>query len=262
MAREVIDDRFIGALHLLALTRAGLDHDVELERTAIQTGTINALLNGCYEGDITIEELLRHGSDGIGTIQHLDGELIVVRGIAYTARADGSVEVVEPKIKTPFAVLTRFNASEFLRVTAQGFGEFCEKLDDLSPQESVMAIRARGTFKNLHLRSVAKQYPPFKPLCEVVADQTEWHFEEANGDIVGFRFPDTTAGIEVPGWHLHFVSGDRRHGGHIISLDVVDAEVDWNNSNELHVELPANIEIGGLADADRNAIDMVEARSH
>ena len=95
MARDVVDDRFIGALHVLALTRKGLAHDAHTEHAAIQAGTINALLKGCYEGDVTMAELLRLGTDGIGTVQNLDGELIVLHGVAYSARADGSVVVVE-----------------------------------------------------------------------------------------------------------------------------------------------------------------------
>lgn len=68
MAKDVIDDRFIGSLHLMALSREGLAHDEEKERTVIQTSTINALLEGAYEGDVTLGELLQHGTDGIGTI--------------------------------------------------------------------------------------------------------------------------------------------------------------------------------------------------
>lgn len=259
MAREVIDDRFIGSLHLLALTRKGLAHDAVTERTAIQAGTINALLDGCYEGDTTIGELLRLGSDGIGTVQNLDGELIVLHGVAYSARADGSVVVVPHDTKTPFAVVTRFDAPISTEVNLVRFNDFLEYLDNISPSAPVTAIRASGTFENLHLRSVAKQYPPYRPLGEVVADQTEWRFNKSVGDVIGFRFPDNIAGVEVPGWHLHFLSADRMHGGHVISLDVEAAQVEITSCEQLHVELPANIEIGIIGEADRDAINTVES---
>ena len=260
MARDVVDDRFIGALHLLALTRKGLAHDAHTERAAIQAGTINGLLNGCYEGDITIAELLRFGTDGIGTVQNLDGELIVLHGVAYSARADGSVAVVGSDTKTPFAVLTRFEPSPFTAVDSMGFKDFLAHLDTVAPDAPVIAIRASGEFQNLHLRSIEKQYPPYRPLHEVVADQTEWHFDEADGDIIGFRFPDTLAGVEVQGWHLHFLSKDRKHGGHVISLDVVAAKLELNSCDQLHVELPANIGLGTVGDVDRKAIDAIEGR--
>ncbi|MDA9020118.1 acetolactate decarboxylase [Flavimaricola sp.] len=259
MAREVIDDRFIGSLHLLALTRKGLSHDPVTERTAIQAGTINALLDGCYEGDTTIGELLRLGSDGIGTVQNLDGELIILSGIAYSARADGSVVVVPPDTKTPFAVVTSFDDPICINANDFAYAGFLDYLNNILSSAPVMAIRASGKFKNLHLRSVAKQYPPYRPLGEVVADQTEWHFDKSDGDIIGFKFPDTIAGVEVPGWHLHFLSKDRMHGGHVISLDIEAAQVEITSCEQLHVELPSDIKLGVIGKADRDAINAVES---
>lgn len=259
MARDIIDDQFIGSLHLLALTRQGLAHHPATERTAIQAGTINALLNGRYEGDTTIGELMAFGSDGIGTVQNLDGELIVLNGIAYCARADGSVIVVSPDTKTPFAVITRFDAPQRADVAMMHFPDFLDHLDGVLPDAPVVAIRANGVFENLHLRSVSRQYPPYRPLGDVVADQTEWKFEAADGDIVGFRFPDTIAGVEVPGWHFHFLSKDRKHGGHVIRLDVVKAKVELANCDQLHVELPGDIQIGIIGEADRDAINAAES---
>lgn len=259
MAREVIDDRFIGSLHLLALTRKGLSHDPATERTAIQAGTINALLDGCYEGDTTIGELLRLGSDGIGTVQNLDGELIILSGIAYSARADGSVVVVPPDTKTPFAVVTSFDDPICIDANNLPYADFLDYLNNTSSNAPVTAIRASGKFKNLHLRSVAKQYPPYRPLGEVVADQTEWHFGNSDGDIIGFKFPDTIAGVEVPGWHLHFLSKDRMHGGHVISLDIEAAQVEITSCEQLHVELPSDIKLGVIGEADRDAINAVES---
>ena len=34
--------------------------------------------------------------------------------------------------------------------------------------------------------------------------------------MVGFRFPAYAEGIEVAGYHLHFVADDRRRGGHVL----------------------------------------------
>ena len=78
MAREVVDDRLIGALHVRALTRAGLHHDARTAHTVVQTGTVAALLDGRYGGNVTLGELLEHGDLGVGTLEHLDGELIAV----------------------------------------------------------------------------------------------------------------------------------------------------------------------------------------
>jgi acetolactate decarboxylase len=260
MPKHVIDDRFIGSLHLMGLTRNGLAHDPDTERTVVQTSTINALLEGCYEGDVTLGELLQHATDGIGTVQGLDGELIVLRGHAYTARADGSVEALDQATKTPFAVLTKFDARPHVSLSKLGFRSFLNQLDNTDTDAPVLAVRATGTFENLHLRSIAKQNPPYRPLPEVVADQTEWHLEQETGDVIGFRFPDSVAGVEVPGWHLHFLSATKDHGGHVISLDVVDADIEVSPCDELHIELPSGVPLGKTGDADKDAINAVEAR--
>ncbi len=59
MAREVIDDRLIGALHVRALTRSGLLHEAAQEHLVLQTGTVAALMDGHYDGDLRIGDCWR-----------------------------------------------------------------------------------------------------------------------------------------------------------------------------------------------------------
>lgn len=258
--RDIIDDRFIGALHLRALTHAGLDHDPVAEHTAVQAGTLDALMAGGYTGDTSLGELLRLGSHGIGTVQSLDGELIVIDGEAWSAHADGTVTRLDPKMRTPFAVVTGFNptltASIETRLTLR---ELHTAIDGLAPPSApVLAIRIDGTFSHLSLRSVEKQDPPYKPLREIVAHQTEWSITAATGTVVGFRFPDATAGVEVPGYHLHFISDDRSIGGHVLSLVLDHGTVAIDPCRDLHVELPSGVGLGVPGAADRDEIARLE----
>ncbi len=46
---------------------------------------------GLYEGTMTIGELLKHGDLGIGTLDSVDGELIVLDGKAYQAKGDKTI---------------------------------------------------------------------------------------------------------------------------------------------------------------------------
>ena len=55
-----------------------------------QVSVINALMIGRYEGVMPIAELFRYGDFGVGTLDHLDGELIVLDGRAYQVRGDGA----------------------------------------------------------------------------------------------------------------------------------------------------------------------------
>jgi acetolactate decarboxylase len=246
MARHVIDDRLIGALHVRALTRAGLLHERARAHEIVQTGTVAALMDGHYDGDLRIGEVLARADTGVGTVQHLDGELVVLDGRAFVARADGRVDEVPPETKTPFVVACRFVTAATRHLDrAHPLDALCAALDDLAPVgEPVVAVRVDGHFRDVRLRSVHAQRAPYPPLAEVVAHQTEWTVPEATGTIVGFRFPDGSSGIEVPGYHLHFLSDDRRRGGHVLGLVLEEGDLAVDGEHELHVEVPAGIRLG------------------
>jgi len=259
MHHHIIDDRMIGALHLRALTHAGLEHDRVAEHTAIQTGTLAALMAGGYEGDTTLGELLRIGTDGIGTVQRLDGELILLDGQAWAARSDGRVEQLPLETLTPFAVLVRFSPTIDEPIEGPlSFAELRQQLHLHEPDSPVVAIRVDGTFRDLQLRSVAKQHPPYPPLLEVVAHQTNWSVPNATGTLIGFRFPDASAGVEVPGEHLHFISEDRTIGGHVMGFTLDRGRLRVDPCRELHVELPPGVSLGVPGAADRYEIAQIE----
>ena len=65
--------------------------------------------------------------------------------------------------------------------------------------------------------------------------------------MLGFRFPAYAEGIEVGGYHLHFISEDRARGGHVLDSRSAGLRARLDPSNDLHVELPPRIE---LADPD------------
>src|SRR5262249_17554347 len=73
-----------------------------------QVSVLNALMLGRYDGVMPIPELLSYGDFGLGTLDHLDGELIVLDGRAYQVRGDGVVVEVGSDRSTPFALVTPF----------------------------------------------------------------------------------------------------------------------------------------------------------
>jgi acetolactate decarboxylase len=75
---------------------------------AWQNSTIDALLDGNYDGDVTFDELRKHGDFGLGTFDALDGEMLAVGGAFYQVRSNGNVHRVDPKQLTPFSVMTFF----------------------------------------------------------------------------------------------------------------------------------------------------------
>ena len=59
--------------------------------TLYQVSTIDALMQGAYEGVQPVSEIRKHGDFGIGTFDALDGEMIVLDGTVYQAKADGKI---------------------------------------------------------------------------------------------------------------------------------------------------------------------------
>ena len=70
-----------------------------------QYNTLGALMAGLYEGTMTIGELLKHGDLGIGTLDSVDGELIVLDGKAYQAKGDKTIVELTYDIKVPYAAV-------------------------------------------------------------------------------------------------------------------------------------------------------------
>lgn len=249
----------LGAFHLRALGHADFEHDPAVEHLAFQTSTLNALMDGAFEGDTTIGELLQHGDLGIGTIDRLDGEMVILEGEAFVIDAHGVVRRVERDEKTPFAVVCRFAPT--IEVHLDGplrFDAMTQQLDLNADEASFAAYRVDGQFTDLRLRSVPGQSPPFPSLLEVTRQQTEWSLASASGTVVGFRFPDRIAGVEAPGHHLHFISDDRTRGGHVLDITLQNGPARIDGGDELHVELPSGITLGVLGNADRAAIHSAE----
>lgn len=260
MARDIIDDRLLGALHVRAMDRRGFRADPAADHVAFQAGTLDALMAGRFDGDATIGEVLRHGDHGLGTIEHLGGELVVVDGDPFVIDGDGVAGRVPHDTPTPFAVVCRFSPVAGVDVREpHTHEELTERLDRLGDaSESILAFRADGDFADVRLRSVRAQTPPYPPLAEVTRQQTEWTLPSARGTVFGFRFPDALAGVEVPGHHAHFLSDDRRDGGHVLDLTMVRGRVAVDGGDELHVELPDHIGLGRPGLADRAAIRAAE----
>lgn len=237
------DPALVAALHPEAVRREGLGTGAA--HLAVQTSTFAALLDGTYDGEVTIGELLADGDLGLGTLDRLDGELTIVDGAAWQARTDGTVTRVDGSARTPFAVVVPFTPD----VTA----ELDEPVDDAAlhaliarlapPGAGAAAIRLDGVFDRIHARTVPRQSPPYPSLAEVAAIQTESTFTDLEATVVGFRFPAAADGIEVTGTHLHFVSADRRRAGHVLSCDVRSGRLALAAVTSLRIELPAGVEL-------------------
>jgi acetolactate decarboxylase len=204
-----------------------------------QTSTLEALLDGVYDGDVSIREVLRHGDFGLGTFNSLDGEMLVLDGICYQLRSDGSATVADLEELTPFAAVTWFHPDHTIDVSEPLDRAALRALIDesLDSTNLMVAVRVTGEFAMMRTRTVTKQQRPYRTFTLATQDQREVTFTGVTGTLAGFRMPDYEQGISVAGYHSHFADEDRHHGGHALDYRLVHGTVDISVRSELHLSL-------------------------
>jgi len=231
-------------LALLIILLPGCSSTRESRDVLYQTSTFNALLAGVFEGNITYRELKKYGDFGIGTFDSLDGEMIAMDGKFYQIKADGFAYDVDDEMKTPFALVTFFQTDNtFLLDKPMELKQIEEYLDNLLPTKNIiLGIKIKGVFSYIKTRSVPRQNKPYPPIAEVIKNQPVFEFHNVKGTMVGFRVPEYMNGINVTGYHLHFISEDGRKGGHVLEYTVKNAKAEIDYTHKLYLVLPENRE--------------------
>ena len=234
----------IRSLHVSTMRASDLDAGHE-HHALFQASTIGALLEGRFDGDITVAELAERGDLGLGTLNGLDGELIVLDGRFMRADFDGQIDEVDPTCRSPFAVVVEFEPDFEVEVTEpigmEGLSGILDPL--LAAAGAASAVRVDGHFESVLLRSVPAQKKPYPTLVEVVEQQHVFELGPCEGTLVGFRFPDWTEGIEVAGYHLHFVDRALARGGHVLDFTLASGSVKAESTSDLEVELPPDVDL-------------------
>ena len=145
------------------------------DQRLFQVSTIDALLQGDYDGSVSLKELSPHGDFGIGTVHALDGELIIENGLFYQIKADGKVYQPSLELKTPFASVVKFLPEDSMVVQNLDFDQLKMLVDSLMTTcNYFFAIRLEGEFDSVHTRSVPMQQKPYPPLVVVTQKQPEF----------------------------------------------------------------------------------------
>ena len=228
--------------------------------TVTQTSTIDALLAGLYDGNISCRQLLKYGNLGIGTFDRLEGEMVIINGTVYQIKANGKVYTPDIDIGTPFASVCQFGSDKslFLKkgMDFTGFEDFINKS---VPNNNIFcAIKIVGEFAQMKTRSVPAQKKPYLPLGEVTKNQPEFHMGNVSGTIVGFRCPPFVKGINVPGYHLHFITTDYKQGGHVLSFEISNGKCDIDLCNQFFLILPKDKEAFENVDLSKDRTEELE----
>ncbi|MCZ8255128.1 MAG: acetolactate decarboxylase [Polaromonas sp.] len=207
--------------------------------------TIDALLSGAYDGELTVKRLVSKGDFGLGTYNRLDGEMLVLGGVPYHFKADGSVTVARPDDKIPLAYVLPFRPTQRFTLagapTAMSLTDIEAAIDARLPNKNLFyAVDVTGQFTGITTRAIAAQVRPYRPLAELVKTQVLFPKVSASGTMVGIRSPAFSKGVSVPGWHWHFISDDRSYGGHVLAIGLVNAVASVTPSHKVDLDLPAN----------------------
>ena len=184
-----------------------------------QIGTYDYLTSPNYTGLAPVKSVISDQTLGLGTFDHLDGELVMVGGVAYRVGTDGTPRPIADAASTPFFETVAFSPDRSGPVAP---GTTCANLlnavNALAQTDAgVVAVRVRGTFTDLVTRSVPAQSAPYPSLADAVAKQVVFPLGTRRAVLVGFRTGADFAGIGAPGLHLHGITADKTAGGHVLS---------------------------------------------
>lgn len=213
----------------------------------------HVLLDGGYDGVATLAEALAGGDHGLGTVEHLDGELVVVDGEPWRFDWHGAAEILPLQTRTPFVVVSTLDRPRTVRLSDVDRTGVIAAIEDLVDDPgAVVSVRLEGAFHSVLVRSVPPQQPPYRPYAEVCqTDEVRWVHQPFYGVFVGFRFPDLEPGATFPGLHLHGLDRLRTTGGHNHEMHVKDALLSVGVSRDVVMHLP-----------DRSMVDLLEMPDH
>lgn len=231
--------------------------------TLYLSAPVNALVEGIFRADTTIGDIRRHGDFALGTFNQLDGEMVMVDGETYQVSGAGDVRPVGDDVGSPFAVAAFFRelTRDELPAGFDSIEALFAQLADLLPSPNLMyALRIEGRFSLVRTRSVPKQ-ENYRPLVEVTRDQPVFERQDVEGLLVGFHTPQFMSSLNVPGFHLHFLSSDRTFGGHLLNCSADRALVCVQILRRLRMDLPVSLDYLTLDFARDISGDLAEAES-
>jgi acetolactate decarboxylase len=213
-----------------------------------QVSTSSALVEGVCEGALDVGTLRKYGDLGLGTFEHLDGEMVVVDGRVFQVRSDGSVREVADDVLTPFATVAQFRPDAAIMLKrCPGFANLTEAFDLLRPTENTFfSLRVDGYFDYVRTRALCRMEPGTK-LVDAATVQPEFEYRNIYGTLVGFWSPEYTKTLSIPGYHLHFLSEDRKGGGHLLECRGAELTLQLQRGTRFNLVLP---ETSSFLDAD------------
>lgn len=167
-------------------------------------------------------------------------------GHIYRANADCSIEEPPDTETTPFADVTFFESD---------YEEELKNIDNIEDLKKALdrcvtvlganifyMLRITGSFSRVTIRSEHAQEKPYRPLNKAMeTDQEFLTLQDVKGTVVGLFCPAYMRGLNVPGWHFHFIDRDRKKGGHMTDIAIKDTIAALDTTDGFKMHLPDTI---------------------
>jgi acetolactate decarboxylase len=155
-----------------------------------QFAVIDALLAGAYESGLRVAEARSIGDFGLGCVDHLGGEVVIVDGEAIECTLDGPPLAMDDDAILPFAIVCRFPEVPRVGLGEQDFAGFAASVEGaLTSRNLFHAVRFDGVLSEVRMRVTPRQHHPFPRLAEVTSHQVETVARDIRGTVVGFWTP-------------------------------------------------------------------------
>ncbi|MGA1345025.1 MAG: acetolactate decarboxylase [Ilumatobacteraceae bacterium] len=208
--------------------------------TVDQVRAAGQLFAGDYSSASTVGNEFGDSLLGLGVMEDLAGEVVSLGGRTWRVPPDGIPVPVDDAESVAFGIAAHGGRRHRVRVPkgvpVDGLLDVIDtylERHHVDHEQVVCALRVRGTFSDVVLRTVCPPTFAGESLGQIIDDEVRFRFASWSGALVGFRFPDTTDGETIPGLHLHGISDDRDSGGHLRNMVSDEVVMDiW--IDELH----------------------------
>jgi len=214
------------------------------EATFYQYNIWAAFVNRVFDGHLKVSELKQHGNIGLGSFDHLDGELVMLDGKAYRIREDGTISEGKEEDEIVYADAC-FSKSD-KAVDVDSFTNYTSLRNQLNKQlpsaNHFYAFTIYGVFDSVTLGGLHKQSPPYTQGLDVLIPKRPV-FKGTNvaGTMVGFYCPQFIGDINTAAYHFHFISDDKKLGGHVMEITSgKKAALKWQKLIRYQFDMPAS----------------------
>jgi len=234
---------FLAATFLFNVTTSAAPAPVKNRDTIYQVALLQSLAMGYFDGSISVKDLKTHGDTGIGTFEGLDGEMIVLDGVVYRANQNCKINVVKDDVLVPFSNVTFFEKDFSVKLAdvrdKEAFEKILNEQLDKYGRNSFYMVKLSGNFNEILVRSEKGCKEPYPTLVEALKTQKEITPKNISGTVVGLYCPDFMSSLNSTGWHFHFISADKKIGGHVLNLNVKSGEVQFDKTDAFEMDLPS-----------------------